>query len=45
MKYGKQARVYLDDIEREIPSDVYAAQLEWRKRRDEINVEGTGETK
>ncbi len=45
VKYGRPARVYLDNIEYEIPSDVYTAQVEWRKRRDEINAEGTGETK
>ena len=38
IKYGKLARVYLDNNECEIPSDVYAAQVEWRKRRDEINA-------
>ncbi len=37
-KYNKPSRVYLDNKEVEIPADVYAAQVEWRKRRDEINA-------
>jgi len=45
VKYGRPARVYLDNIELEIPSDVYAAQVEWRKHRDEINAETVGGTK
>jgi len=38
VKYNKPSRVYLDNKEVEIPADVYAAQVEWRKRRDEINA-------
>ncbi len=44
IKYSKPSRVYLDNKECEIPADVYAAQVEWRKRRDEINAE-KGEAK
>jgi len=34
--YGKLARVYVDNTEHKIPSDIYAAQIEWQKRRDEL---------
>lgn len=37
-KYNRPSRVYLDNKEVNIPADVYAAQVEWRKRRDEINA-------
>jgi len=34
--YGKPARVYISNVEHNIPSEIYDAQIEWRKRRDEI---------
>jgi len=37
-KYNRPSRVYLDNKEVNIPADVYAAQVEWRKLRDEINA-------
>lgn len=40
-KYNRPSRVYLDNKDVNIPADVYAAQVEWRKRRDAINAEET----
>ena len=37
-QYNRPSRVYLDNKEANIPADVYAAHVEWRKRRDEINA-------